>query len=73
MGKEACQEKFRKDSLTILEEMKALKGTELNKFIAKNTDEKASMVQAGIKPYQAEMFVEQNINELCPMMEKYRQ
>ena len=25
------------------------------------------------KPYQAEMFVEQNINELCPMMEKYRQ
>ena len=25
------------------------------------------------KPCQTEMFVEQNVNELCPMMEKYRQ
>ena len=25
------------------------------------------------KPCQTEMFVERNVNELCPMMEKYRQ
>jgi hypothetical protein len=50
----------------------------LSVSLPKEIDRLASMVgerKMGTiaKPCQTEMFVGQNVNELCPMMEKYRQ